>query len=78
MSWRRERLCDSLGDPYPDPFQAAFQSSRTAALADSECRLGMLPGIHQNPPTLSAAAWQAQVRRWCANTCRHLRCSRAA
>lgn len=72
MSWRRERLCDSLGDAYPDPFQAAFQSSCTAALVDSECRLGMLPGIHQNPPTLSAAAWQAQVRSWWFDACRHL------
>lgn len=57
----RDRLCDSLGDPYPDPFQTAYQMTHTAALATADFPLGMRPGIHQNPPTISAAAWLAQV-----------------
>lgn len=57
----RDRLCDSLGDAYPETFQTAYQTGHTATLALSECPLGMLPGVHQNPPTISAAAWLAQV-----------------
>lgn len=58
----RDRLCDSLGDAYPEPFQTAYQTGHTAALAEADCpSSGMRPGIHQNPPTISAAAWLAQV-----------------
>lgn len=59
---RRHRLCDSLGDAYPEPYQTAFQRGRTAALPRHECPVaGMRPALHQNPPTISAATWAAQV-----------------
>ncbi len=58
----RHRLCDSLGDAYPEPYQTAFQRGRTAALPRHECPVaGMRPALHQNPPTISAATWAAQV-----------------
>lgn len=64
----RDLLVDFLGDPYPPAVQAAFRSGRLGLMPDAdlaqELRVqpGMLPNaLIQSGPTLTAAAWQAQV-----------------
>ncbi len=59
---------DFLGDPYPPAIQAAFRSRRLGLLSDADMaqelrfQPGMLPNaLVQSGPTLTAAAWQAQV-----------------
>ena len=64
----RDQLVDFLGDPYPPAIQAAFRSRSLGLLSDADMaqelrfQPGMLPNaLVQSGPTLTAAAWQAQV-----------------
>ena len=64
----RDQLMDFLGDTYPPAIQAAFRTRRLGRLSDAEMaqelrfQPGMLPNaLVQSGPTLTAAAWQAQV-----------------
>ena len=64
----RDLLTDFMGDPYPLVIQAAFRSGQLGLLSDAELaqelrfQPGMLPNaLIQAGPTLTAAAWQAQV-----------------
>ena len=57
-----------MGDPYPPVIQTAFRSGQLGLLSDVELaqelrfQPGMLPNaLIQAGPTLTAAAWQAQV-----------------
>lgn len=63
---------DYLGDPYPQAYQAAFRERRVTQLplieAQAECEgdasavPSTLPhALLQEPPTLTSAAWLAQV-----------------
>ncbi len=65
----RDLLTDFMGDPYPPVIQTAFRSGQVGLLSDAELaqelrfQPGMLPNaLIQAGPTLTAAAWQAQVR----------------
>ena len=64
----RDLLTDFMGDPYPPVIQTAFRSGHLGLLSDAELaqelrfQPGMLPNaLIQAGPTLTAAAWQAQV-----------------
>ena len=57
-----------MGDPYPPVIQTAFRCGHLGLLSDAELEQelrvqpGMLPNaLIQAGPTLTAAAWQAQV-----------------
>lgn len=57
-----------MGDAYSPAIQAVFRSGRLGLMSDAElaqelrAQPGMLPNaLVQHGPTLSAAAWQAQV-----------------
>jgi len=64
----RDLLVDFMGDPYSPAIQEAFRQGRLGLLSDAEMaqelrfQPGMLPNaLVQSGPTLTAAAWQAQV-----------------
>ena len=64
----RDLLTDFMGDPYPPVIQTAFRDGHLGLLSDAELEQelrfqpGMLPNaLIQAGPTLTAAAWQAQV-----------------
>ncbi len=61
---RRNMLCDSLVNIYPDPFQTAYQRSRVTWLPapGAEDRMQLPVGVVQNNPVVTAAAWTAQAR----------------
>jgi hypothetical protein len=70
----RDLLVDYIGDPYPKEYQEAFRERRVTQLslaeAQAECEgdatvattNGMPHALLQEPPTLTSAAWLAQVR----------------
>ena len=64
-AYPRNLLCDAMGDPYPDPYQSAFQSGQVAACLPS-ADSGM-PDVVVQAPTLAELAptdvqgpWTAQ------------------
>lgn len=73
FAWCRDVLVDFLGDPYPQAYQRAFRERRVTQLslidAQAECEgdAAAIPptlphALLQEPPTLTSAAWLAQVR----------------
>ncbi|PSC70372.1 WD40 YVTN repeat-like-containing domain,Bromodomain isoform [Micractinium conductrix] len=58
-----EAVCDALGNPYPEPLQAAYRAQRVLAASAQEAawlEAGKEPGYLLAAPTLTAASWAVE------------------
>ena len=62
--YRRNLLCDAMGDPYPDPYQSAFQSGQVAKCLPT-ADAGMMD-VTVAPPSLAALAPEEVQGPWSA------------
>lgn len=63
-AYRRNLLCDAMGDPYPDPYQSAFQSGQVAKCLPT-ADAGMMD-VAVVPPSLAALAPEDVQGPWSA------------